>query len=71
MTQLFFKTCREREPRGLNLDIDGWLRGIGLAQYAEMFRVNDIDIDLLERISSGRSQSRASSRRSPGSCARR
>jgi len=29
------------------LDIDGWLRGIGLAQYAEMFRANDIDIELL------------------------
>ena len=29
------------------MDIDGWLRGIGLAEYAEMFRANDIDIDLL------------------------
>ena len=29
------------------MDIDGWLRGIGLAQYAEMFRANDIDIKLL------------------------
>jgi hypothetical protein len=28
------------------LDIDSWLRGIGLAQYAEMFRANDIDIKL-------------------------
>jgi class 3 adenylate cyclase len=32
------------------LDIDGWLRGIGLAQYAEMLRVNDIDMDLLGRL---------------------
>jgi class 3 adenylate cyclase len=32
------------------LDIDGWLRGIGLAQYAEMFRANDIDIELLRRL---------------------
>jgi class 3 adenylate cyclase/predicted ATPase len=32
------------------LDIDGWLRGIGLAQYAEMFRANDIDIELLGRL---------------------
>jgi len=32
------------------LDIEGWLRGIGLAQYAEMFRANDIDIELLERL---------------------
>ena len=29
------------------MDIDGWLRGIGLAQYAEMFRANDIDGELL------------------------
>jgi class 3 adenylate cyclase/predicted ATPase len=32
------------------LDIDSWLRGIGLAQYAEMFRANDIDIELLGRL---------------------
>ena len=29
------------------MDIDGWLRGIGLAQYAEIFRANDIDSELL------------------------
>ena len=34
----------------MNLDIDGWLRGIGLAQYAEIFRANDIDIKLLGRL---------------------
>jgi hypothetical protein len=34
----------------LKLDIDGWLRGIGFAQYAEMFRANDIDIELLGRL---------------------
>jgi class 3 adenylate cyclase/predicted ATPase len=34
------------------LDIDGWLRGIGFAQYAEMFRTNDIDIELLGRLTS-------------------
>ena len=34
------------------MDIDGWLRGIGLAQYAEMFRANDIDIELLGRLTS-------------------
>jgi len=32
------------------LDIDSWLRGIGLAQYAEMFRANDIDLELLSRL---------------------
>ena len=35
------------EPRGLNLDLDGWLRGIGLAQYAQTFRDNAIDADVL------------------------
>ena len=34
----------------MNLDIDGWLREIGLAQYAEIFRANDIDIKLLGRL---------------------
>ncbi|HEU0038153.1 MAG TPA: adenylate/guanylate cyclase domain-containing protein, partial [Verrucomicrobiae bacterium] len=32
------------------MDIDGWLRGIGLAQYAEIFRANDIDDELLGRL---------------------
>jgi hypothetical protein len=32
------------------LDIDGWLRGIGLPQYAEMFRANDINGELLGRL---------------------
>ena len=32
------------------MDIDGWLRGIGLPQYAEMFRANDIDGELLGRL---------------------
>jgi class 3 adenylate cyclase/predicted ATPase len=50
MTQPFSKTAADKEPRGLNLDIDSWLRGIGLAQYAAMFRANDIDIELLGRL---------------------
>jgi SAM domain (Sterile alpha motif) len=29
------------------MDIDDWLREIGLAQYVEMFRANDVDIELL------------------------
>jgi class 3 adenylate cyclase/predicted ATPase len=33
--------------RGLNLEIDGWLRGIGLEQYAQTFRDNAIDADVL------------------------
>ena len=32
------------------MDIDSWLRGISLDQYAEMFRANDIDIELLSRL---------------------
>ena len=32
------------------MDIDDWLRGIGLAQYAEIFRANDIDGELLGRL---------------------
>jgi class 3 adenylate cyclase len=32
------------------LDTDSWLRGIGLDQYAEMFRANDIDGELLSRL---------------------
>ena len=32
------------------MDIDGWLRRIGLAQYAEMFRANDIDREMLGRL---------------------
>ena len=32
------------------MDIDSWLRGIGLDQYAEIFRANDIDGELLGRL---------------------
>ena len=32
------------------LDIAAWLRGIGLAQYAELFRSNDIDSPLLRKL---------------------
>jgi class 3 adenylate cyclase/tetratricopeptide (TPR) repeat protein len=32
------------------LDIDGWLREIGLAQYVEVFRSNDIDLKLLGQL---------------------
>src|SRR6476659_8598574 len=34
------------------LDIDSWLSGIGLTQYAELFRANDIDGELLGRLTS-------------------
>jgi class 3 adenylate cyclase/predicted ATPase len=32
------------------LDIDAWLRRIGLAEYAETFRANDIDVELLGQL---------------------
>jgi SAM domain (Sterile alpha motif) len=32
------------------MDIDDWLREIGLAQYIEMFRANDVGIELLGRL---------------------
>ena len=35
------------------MDIDGWLREIGLAEYAEMFRANDIGIERIEIPTSG------------------
>ena len=50
MTQPFSKTASQEPRWGLNLDIDGWLRGIGLAQYAEIFHANDIDGELLGRL---------------------
>jgi hypothetical protein len=35
---------------GRNLDIKGWLDGIGLGQYAESLRANDIDFDVLRTL---------------------
>jgi SAM domain (Sterile alpha motif) len=32
------------------MDVVGWLRGLGLEQYAPAFRDNDIDGDLLRRL---------------------
>ena len=37
---------------GMISDIASWLRGIGLAQYTELFRANDIDGELLGRLTS-------------------
>jgi class 3 adenylate cyclase/tetratricopeptide (TPR) repeat protein len=39
--------CGGDKIRGLNLDIDGWLRGIGMEQYAQTFRDNGIDLSVL------------------------
>ena len=35
------------------MNIDSWLGGIGLSQYAELFRTNDIDLGLLRGLSGG------------------
>jgi class 3 adenylate cyclase len=32
------------------MDIESWLRGIGLSEYAELFHANDISIELLGRL---------------------
>jgi hypothetical protein len=42
----FQKTAADKSQR-LNLDIDGWLRGIGLEHYVQTFRDNAIDADVL------------------------
>ena len=34
------------------MDIDGWLRGIGLGQYIELFRANDVDGEVLPKLTS-------------------
>jgi class 3 adenylate cyclase len=44
---LNFQNLPQTRPGRLNLDIDGWLRGIGLEQYAQTFRDNSIDADVL------------------------
>ena len=45
--ELIFSETTADKPKGLNLEIDGWLRGIGLEQYAQTFRDNAIDADVL------------------------
>jgi hypothetical protein len=34
----------------MSIEITNWLRGLGLEQYASAFRDNDIDSDLLRRL---------------------
>jgi hypothetical protein len=36
--------------RATSMDIAGWLRGLGLEQYAPAFRANDIDGEVLRRL---------------------
>jgi hypothetical protein len=35
---------------GAAMDVEGWLRGLGLGQYEERFRDNKIDAELLPRL---------------------
>src|SRR5688572_29242547 len=40
-----------KEPHGDDfLDIDGWLREIGLSRHAETLRSNDVDFDVLRTL---------------------
>jgi hypothetical protein len=32
------------------MDVAGWLRGLGLGQYVPAFRANDIDDEVLRRL---------------------
>jgi class 3 adenylate cyclase/tetratricopeptide (TPR) repeat protein len=53
MTQPFSKTAADTSRgdfRGLNLDIDSWLRSLGLGQYEAAFRDNAIDEKVLPRL---------------------
>lgn len=54
----FAGSCRKVETVGrsaifvsMTLHIDAWLHGIGLAQYGELFRSNDIDGAMLRQLS--------------------
>ena len=49
ITQRFSNTSAT-SAQGTNLDIDGWLREIGLEQYAQTFQTNDIDGEMLGRL---------------------
>src|SRR3982751_4766304 len=42
---------RQARPiRGTGKDVGAWLRGLGLGQYEQAFRDNDVDADLLARL---------------------
>ena len=48
INQLFSKNAAEQW--GLNLDIDSWLRSLGLGQYEAAFRENNIDDAVLTNL---------------------
>lgn len=63
LDRLLREHCRDQSPRysditsgaaatarKITLDIDTWLDGIGLSQYADLFRSNDVDATLLHRL---------------------
>jgi class 3 adenylate cyclase/predicted ATPase len=45
-----FQKLRLTKAEEAELDIESWLRGIGLTQYRELFRANDIDGKLLHAL---------------------
>ena len=44
------------------MDVGAWLRGLGLGQYEQAFRDNDIDADVLPELTAETSGARASPR---------
>jgi class 3 adenylate cyclase/predicted ATPase len=42
--------CRGSIQRGRQMDITGWLRNLGLQQYEQAFRENDVDVQVLPEL---------------------
>src|SRR5208283_5793788 len=49
------------------MDIGGWLRGLGLEQYEAAFRDNEIDGEVLPKLTAGRPQGYRCRHRRPSS----
>jgi hypothetical protein len=58
-------TPEETAGQEAALDIGAWLRGLGLAQYEQLFRDNDVDSDLLPQPSLRASRSHRGGHRRP------
>ena len=44
-------------------EVRNWLKGIGLAQYADAFEANDIDMDLLKQVDDAKGGNHENGRR--------
>ena len=54
------------------MDIAAWLRGLGLERYAQAFRANDVDADVLPKLTADDLKDSASPRSATAaSCSRR